>query len=124
MKLFIDKRSGVHNVETEVDKIDLHSTKEKFYLLDGNAVTLVMLERVDGWQLLIGGGPENFIVTLSDDSTNLTFYNPKGNENNQIEICAGGQYGEYPETLCVSRDQVILVVEHFFENTERKLSWI
>jgi len=98
--------------------------KEQVLALDGNTHTLVMFDREDGWQLLIGGGPDFYVITLGNSDENLTFFNQSGDEAHKLEICAGGQLGKYPETICASIEQVKMVVEYFFENRERQLNWI
>lgn len=124
MRLLLDERIGARNTDQYFEGIDEKTSLEKLSLLDGDKHTLIMLERSDGWQLMAGGGPAKFIVTLSDGSENLTLINTFGDDSVTVELCAGGQLGEFPENLCVDYEQAKNAIQLFFKNTERSAGWM
>ncbi|EJK84360.1 hypothetical protein G6L94_00725 [Agrobacterium rhizogenes] len=123
MRLITDTRNGVHNLDAEVPDADVNMALDWFSKLDGKRHTLMSLERKDGWQLMIGGGPLRYVVTLGNDIDNLTLENMSGNQSTMVELCAGGQYGDYPETICVNPEQAANAVSLFFLGLEQQLQW-
>lgn len=123
MQLTIDKREGVHNLNIGVPDADEMVTLDWLSKLNGQQHTLISLERDDGWQVMVGGGPIYYIVTLGNADENLTLENLSGDEARMVELCAGGQYGEYPETFCVSREQAANAVSLFFRRQEQQVEW-
>jgi len=124
MRLIADNREGAHNQDTKIDPVDKNEALRWLAKLDGSKHTLLSFERQDGWQLMVGGGPSQYIITLSDGSSNLTFYNTAGDETEVVEVCAGGQFGEFPESMCATYQQAIQVINCFFDGNEKQESWI
>jgi len=124
MQLIIDNRTGIQNQDVEVssseDKVALNLLSK----LDGNQHTLLSLEREDGWQLMIGGGPTHYIITLGNGEKQLTLLNINGDETTDVEICAGGQFGQFPETLCTDHRQAAEIISAFFDKQEMQKTWI
>jgi hypothetical protein len=120
MQLIADNRVGVHNQETKVSCVGEEVALDWLSKLDGRQHTLLSFERQDGWQLMVGGGPAQYIITLSDGSDNLTFCNRDGDETETIEICAGGQFGEFPKNICATYQQAARVIALFFSKNERQ----
>ncbi|MBO9166777.1 hypothetical protein [Rhizobium sp. L245/93] len=123
MQLNIDKREGVHNLNIRVPDADEIVTLNWLSKLNGQQHTLISLERDDGWQVMVGGGPIYYIVTLGNADENLTLENSSGDEAKMVELCAGGQYGEYPESFCVDREQAANAVSLFFQGQEQQVGW-
>lgn len=124
VKLTADFRKGVHNQETRLSFVDKDTALQWLLKLDGRVHTLLSLERQDGWQLMVGGGPSQYVITLSDGSSNLTFCNSAGDGTKVVELCAGGQFGEFPQNICATYKQATEVVICFFDENERQESWI
>lgn len=120
MQLTVDKREGVHNLDIGVPDADEIVTLNWLSKLNGLRHTLLGLERDDGWQVMVGGGPIYYIVTLGNADENLMLENSSGDEAKMVELCAGGQYGEYPESFCVNREQAANAVSLFFEGKSSK----
>lgn len=57
MRLTADRRNGVHNLDAEVPDADVNAALDWLSKLDGERHTLLSLERTDGRQLMVGGGP-------------------------------------------------------------------
>jgi hypothetical protein len=123
MQLIVDCLSGVHNQNTEVANADADVVLSWLKKLDGKQHTLINLERSDGSNLMIGGGPSWYVVVFDDGKKNLTLQNPIGLETEVIELCAGGQYGEYPKSFCVDQNQTEQVVKLFFDGNESHAVW-
>jgi hypothetical protein len=123
MRLTADNRDGVHSWNIEVPDADENVAMDWLSKLDGKQHTLLSLEREDGWQLMVGGGPLCYVVTLGDGDQNLTFQNASGDQSMMVELCAGGQYGEFPETFCANREQATNVTSLFFRGQEKQEQW-
>ncbi|MBD9402816.1 Imm1 family immunity protein [Comamonas sp. CMM02] len=124
MKLIIDSRIGVHGENEEILDASVDVAFAWLKKLNGKERTLLNIDRLDGSNLMIGGGPSWYIVVLNDGRNNLTLKNSHGLEAELIELCAGGQYGEYPKSMCVDEDQVQQVVRQFFEGKEDFADWV
>jgi hypothetical protein len=124
MKLIIDNRTGVYNQDDVIFNADEHKSLTSFYKLNGVQHTLLSLERPDGWQLMIGGGPDLFVIVLQWQTQNFTLKNQKGNPSITVELCAGGQFGDFPESICTTPDQAKKVISLFFANQEKQEIWI
>jgi hypothetical protein len=124
MQLIADNREGIHNQETKIASVDKDAALNWLAMLDGNQYTLLIFERKDGWQLMVGGGPAQYIITLGDGASDLTFHNIAGDEAEIVELCAGGQFGEFPQSICATHEQAIQVVTKFFDGEERQENWI
>lgn len=124
MRFTIDNRGDVHNLDIAAYISDDRSALGWLLKLDGKHHTLLSIERGDGWQLMIGGGASRYIITLGNGEENLTFKNSLGDESNMVELCAGGQFGEYPESLCANYDQAAHVVSLFLNGQERLIEWV
>lgn len=124
MQIVIDERNGVHNQDSKIINVDKKTAISYLGRLDGRKHSLLIIERTDGSQLMVGGGEECFVVTLDDGRQSSTLLNQAGREETVHEICAGGQYGEYPDTICVTRNDTAKVIDLFFEGKEMQMDWI
>lgn len=109
----MDERNGVHSQDIKIDNVDKRTAIFWLGRLGGQRHTLLVVERGDGRQLTVGGGGERFVVTLDDEKQCLTLVNQEGRVETALEICAGGQYGEYPETICVTRNDAAKAIGFF-----------
>lgn len=123
MKLTVDNRVGIHNQDAEIDVVEKNEAIGWIKSLDGARHTLLNLERADGVLLMVGGGPDKYVVTLNDGDESLVLKNSKDHKNDLVELCAGGQYGEYPEEICVDLGQAADAVSMFFDGYERRMEW-
>lgn len=76
--------------------------------LDGVHHTLVALN-IGDWEVLIGGGPERFILTATagDHVANaLTADDEDSFDDDTIELTAGGQAVDYPVQYALRRDEL------------------
>ncbi|NTJ61688.1 hypothetical protein G6M50_10280 [Agrobacterium rhizogenes] len=124
MRLTADRRNGVHNLDAEIPDADVNAALDWLSKLDGERHTLLSLERTDGWQLMVGGGPFRYVITLGNDIDNLTLGNPSRNQSAMLTLCAGAQYGDYPEPICVNPEQATSAVSLFFLGLEQQLQWV
>lgn len=124
MQLIVDNRVGVHNQEITVASVGKEMALDWLSKLNGRQHTLLSFERQDGWQLMVGGGPEQYVITLSDGEDNLTFCNRDGSVTEVVEICAGGQFGEFPKNISATYKQAALIIDLFFSKNERQENWI
>lgn len=124
MKLFIDDRFANLSNDIELECHGLEQAINALESLDGQKHTLLSIDRSDGWQLCVGGGAENFVVTLSSkDDDNFTLLNCSGNGDDFVELCAGGQFSDYPANIVVSKCEACSAIRDFFDRNEMRLSW-
>jgi hypothetical protein len=124
MRFIFDNRVGNLNKDIVCEDCSVDKALMALNELDGERHTLLSLERPDGWQLCVGGGPKGFIVTLSSQSgKNLTLLNVFGNDEEAVELCAGGQFSDFPLSIVVDKDLVAKAIASFFEKNEKKLEW-
>ncbi len=125
MQLIADNREGIHNQETKIASVDKDAALDWLAKLDGSQYTLLVFERNDGWHLMVGGGPAQYIINLGDGSSDLTFHNTAGDETEVVELCAGGQFGEFPQSICATHEQATQVITSFFDgNEEQQVAWV
>jgi hypothetical protein len=123
MRVILDHRQGVTNLDQHHSAADATDATRFVSMLDGLVHTLAYFERDDGVSLMVGGGQKHFVVTLTDDAENLTLANENAVKGGSIEVCAGGQFGEYPSEAVCNIDQAITAVTKFFDGLEADLDW-
>ena len=123
MKVALDKREGVKNTDETYDVSQVTEAVDIVSLLDGSVRTLAYFERDDGASLMVGGGKKHFVVTLTAPGQDLTLANDEAVEGDLIEVCAGGQFGEYPAEIVCEVEQANKAVTSFFDGSEAELSW-
>lgn len=83
--------------------------------LDGQTHTLVTRE-ISGWEVMIGGGPEQFIVTATRDSGQrianaLTSTEPDDDDDDDtVDLTVGGQDVDYPREYVLTRAEVLAAI--------------
>lgn len=124
MQLIVDNREGIHSQEIKIAFVDKNAALDWLAKLDGSQHTLLSFERLDGWQLMVGEGPTQYIITLGDGSSTLTFNNSAGDKTKVVELCAGGQFAEFPQSICATHQQATQVITSFLDGNERQENWI
>lgn len=124
MTLTLDNRTGVHNRDDIILNANEHEALDNLSRLNGANHTLLGLDRTDGWHLLVGGGPTYYVVTLDSEQETFTLKNKSGDPDKIISLCAGGQFGDFPENICVSQDQAKNAISLFFSLKEKQEVWI
>jgi hypothetical protein len=73
------------------------------------------MEAPETW-LAVGGGNGSYVVTGSIDAERHPFLpNVAGSETEFVELCVGGQVGEYPSRQVVSLESTLCAVNRFYE---------
>lgn len=126
MKLTLDNTLGNRHDSLVEHDATIELASQQLDLLDGKNHTLLMLEREDGVQMLVGGGRVKFVVTLASEDDNCYVLNNAQAVNvdtNEVELCAGGQYADFPLKNVVEKIDAYQAVEYFYKRTEMELSW-
>ncbi|WP_163836662.1 hypothetical protein [Spartinivicinus ruber] len=124
IKIIADKRCANINKDIACENKDIEQAVDLLNMLDGKQHTLLSIERHDGWELHIGGGPDWFIVTaVSSSGKNLTLLNLGGDDSDTIELCAGGQFADFPKSIVVGKEMAKDAVLNFYEENEKILDW-
>lgn len=125
MKLVIDNRAGNLNKDTVIDECSKDKLIDTLQMLNGSNHTLLSIERKDKCRMNVGGGPLFFIVNFTTSAgDNMTLLNPEEDNSEEIvELCAGGQYAEFPKSIVVDINNAIKSVVLFYEENEKTLNW-
>ena len=84
--------------------------------LDGKQHTELRLLHSDGWELIIGGGPDRYVVAKFDGHEGaFTAINASHRGGPPFELCVGGQSGEYPAELVFLYAEIRGIVRGFFD---------
>ena len=124
MKVTWEKREGVQNTDEIYDIFQVTEAIDIVSQLDGAIRTLAYFERDDGASLMVGGGKDYFVVTFSAPGQDLTLASDDAVEGDVIEVCAGGQFGEYPAEIVCVVDQANKAVTSFIDGNEADLIWM
>lgn len=123
MDASIDDRTGVKNDEQTYKALTIETAYELLSQLDGERHTLLTIDNDRGQTLSIGGGPSRYVVTLDSAEENLTLVNDADEEQDSFEICAGGQFSDFPASICVKQPSAKLAVDAFFRDEVQTLDW-
>lgn len=74
--------------------------------------------------MMIGGGPTDFVVTLSVGAKNFTLKNRNADEGILKSVCAGGQFGEFSASSCSKIEACLDIIKSFFALTEHTADWV
>ena len=99
-----------NDIRINIPDIDLIENEIK--KLDGKVKTMLTLETDGNENLIIGGGPDYFIVTGTLDNEEYILINDKSEEE-FIELNAGGQYSEFPLNQCQKISNVLIAAKTF-----------
>jgi hypothetical protein len=94
--------------------------------MNGESLTMVGLMLNDsGQHMMIGGGPEEFVVNINIDEMVYFLIDANNSEDEYKEIMAG-QPSEYPENQIVDLNTVLVVAKYYFEagRAESNYEWL
>ena len=124
MKLMLDNRISNHNTDSEFCNADINMALSLLASLDGRKHTLLALEREDGWSSNVGGGQDKYVITMtSSGGDNYTLINQLASAASTVELCAGGQFGDYPESIVVDSAAAEDALVKFYSGNEMELAW-
>ena len=124
MKISMDSREGAGNTEITGIHCKLDRALDWFQKLDGIKHTLISLDREDSSQMMIGGGPNEFVVSLSKDDADHTLTNSQASGDTTSYICVGGQYGDFPDSMRNDSKATLTAIRTYFESAEDTLDWV
>lgn len=95
--------------------------------LDGQTHTLVSHE-ISGWEVMIGGGPEQFILTATRDSGQrianaLTSTALDDEDDDTVELTVGGQAVDYPREYVLTRPEVLSAIAELASDAFAEDRW-
>jgi hypothetical protein len=111
---------------TTLKKPTWGDVENSIHNMDGESLTMVGLMLNDsGQHMMIGGGPEEFVVSITTDEIVYFLIDVNQSEDEYQEIMAG-QPSEYPENQIVNLETVMVVAKHYFEEErpERHHEWL
>lgn len=124
MQAIFDLRNGNFGEETVINDIEVDDALSLLKQLNGNTHTMLVLKRNDDVVLCIGGGRQYFVATMTDcNSENLTLIKPSENESKVVEICAGGQFSNFPDSIAIDLSLAQQAVSNFFVGLEKNMTW-
>lgn len=124
MQAILDLRNGNFGEETVINDIEVDDTLSLLKQLNGNTHTMLVLKRNDDVVLCIGGGSQYFVVTMTNrNSDNITLIKPSGNRSKVVEICVGGQFSDFPDSIAIDFNLAQQAVNNFFAGLEKEMIW-
>jgi hypothetical protein len=121
MKLIIDKWNGNRNEGTYADAKNGQEAVKALQTLNGKNITQLIASDDNG-TILIGGGPELFVVTYmeGDNEAFFTVINPDfPDDETEVTLVTGAQAGDFPKKVCVGFDLAALVLSHYVDKGEQ-----
>ncbi|ACU60029.1 Imm1 family immunity protein [Chitinophaga pinensis] len=103
MKLSIDSWIENRNYSNDKDIKESYEAVTALQTLNGKNVTQLIVGDINGF-ILIGGGPELFVVTqvVGEDEAFFNLINPECvSDEEEISLVTGGQAGGFPKKNCV-----------------------
>lgn len=127
MKLNVDNWIGNRDNGYEIDIKISSEAITALHSLNGKSVTQLIVSDFNG-SLLIGGGPELFVVThvIGDNEISFNLINPEAvNDLQEISLVTGGQAGDFPRRICVPLSLAEQALTHYVEygNRSSLLQW-
>lgn len=127
MKLNVDNWIGNRNNSRESDITASSEAVTALHSLNGKNATQLIVSNFNGF-LLIGGGPELFVVThgVGEDEAFFNLINPEGIDDLQeISLVTGGQAGDFPKKICVPLILAEQALTYYIEHGDRSsaLKW-
>jgi len=127
MKLNVDSWIGNRDNGNEIDLKESSDAMTALHSLNGKNITQLIVSDLNGF-LLIGGGPELFIVThgIAEDDIFFNLINPEAvNDLQEISFVSGGQAGDFPKRICVPLILAEQALMHYVEHGNRSplLKW-
>ncbi len=121
----LDSWTGPRLQEIQCLGCSLGDVRDLLRKLDGKSHTLLGLER-DGRTMMVGGGPDSFVVTFADASgADWSSWTSSGRSGTMVTICAGGQEGEFDAFQALDIDTAMSAVACFCDGGEMApgLNW-
>ena len=117
MKGVFDDYTPRRNSTVEFNCADADHATDWLDRLDGKLYTMLSFEDLSGWTLMVGGGPELFVVVKSNSQGySWTRTNASAEHGAPIELCAGGQPAEFERRIVCPRDQAVDAIREFFRS--------
>lgn len=91
-------------------------------MLDGKRHTqILVVNESKKSNLLIGGGPLNFVVTLTEGNDEH-FYNllniaVHGNDTDEVEVITGGQAGYFQKRYCIDFVKTLEALKYYLSTS-------
>ena len=126
MHLFLDDGN---QAEVQVEHSCLEDAHYFLDKLDGKEHTLLCIMASEMLSLMVGGGADLFVVTKTlPGDQNLTLKNPAfGNSvsklDEKIYLCAGGQVGDFSQSIVVNKTTAQKALQDFFMGNTSTLKW-
>jgi hypothetical protein len=124
VQLIIDNRQGVENQDTVIPEATEAIALNWLERLDGRRHTLLCLERDQMDTLMVGGGPVHFVVTRNNQTLANITKSDVVNSSATIEVCAGGQYGDFATAVVVDLSTAQFAVKSFIRSQDEALPWV
>ena len=124
-QVFLDQWEDQDCIEQQFDAPTAEVLRAAFDRLDGRRHTLLTLQGEGERHLAVGGGPDRFVVYMTED--NLCFYNlvtAVAADDQTESVVAGGQEGDYPSAQVITKSMAWeAVLTYFASGTRSDQTW-
>lgn len=127
MNLSTDNWIENRNYSNDKDIEESSDAIAALHTLNGKNVTQLLAGDHNGF-ILIGGGPELFVVThvIGENEESFNLINPECvSDEGEISIVTGGQAGDFPKKICVPLTLAEQALAYYVEHGDRfpSLEW-
>jgi len=120
--VYEEQRNGAVADTIEHSHASLETCLEIIRRMDGFTHSQVTIRYMEN-MIMIGGGSREFIVTLETDTAIHNLLGPLEEEDEFVEITAGGQACEFPQKYVVSLELIESALHQLLEGATADLNW-
>ncbi|GBG07032.1 hypothetical protein PAT3040_01580 [Paenibacillus agaridevorans] len=120
--VYEEQRNGAVADTIEHSHASLETCLEIIRRMDGFTRSLVTI-RYEENMIMIGGGSDEFIVTVETESAIHNLLGPLEDEDEFVEITVGGQACEFPQKYMVSFAFIESALLHLFGEKTAEQNW-
>jgi len=121
-----DEWAGPRCKEFKIESPTWKDVKDSILRMNANEYTMICLVAVSGKELVIGGGGNQFVTTVSlGESHHLTGYNDDLTPG-LVELTVGGQTGAYDHCMIWDAERILKCACIFWENNtlDSSIKWV
>ncbi|RAV23378.1 Imm1 family immunity protein [Paenibacillus contaminans] len=120
--IYEEQRKGAAADTTEYSHASFDKCMEVIRRMDGFTRSQVTIRHMEN-TIMIGGGSNEFIVTVETGTTIHNLLSTPEEDDEFIELTVGGQACEFPQKYVVSLELVETALLHLLADSSTELHW-